>query len=61
VLPPLADRIELQAGTWVLRADAAPAGDGDTERRRWLPGWLPFLAGGVALLALAALLARRKR
>lgn len=58
VLPPLGDRIELQAGTWTLRADAPPVVEGG-ERRS--VGWLPLLAGGVGLLVLAAFLARKRR
>jgi hypothetical protein len=61
VLPPLGDRIELQAGTWKLRPDAPPVVEGEAQDRTWSLGWLPLLAGGVGLLVLAALLARKKR
>lgn len=57
VLPLLADRIELRSGTWVLRTDAPPPVEGGARS----PGWLPLLAGGLGLLLLAALLAKRKR
>ena len=61
VLPPLGDRIELQAGTWRLRADAPPVVEGEAEGRTWSLGWLPILIGGFGLLLLAVLLARKKR
>lgn len=67
VLPPLQDRIELRAGRWELRADVRPdpeqAGDAAQSLSRagsrhayW---WI--VAGGLVLLSLLVLVARRRR
>ena len=66
VLPPLQDLIELRAGRWQLRPDAAlepgqPAGavqpaDGSRKRTSW---WI--FAGGLVLAWLAAIIALRRR
>lgn len=68
VLPPLQDRIELQAGRWRLRADAAtgtqqPASAAQAAEpgRKRIPWWI-FAAGLVPLwLAFVVVMRRRRR
>ena len=61
VLPPLAGRIELRDGRWQLAADAPALAAAPTADRGWLLAWLPIIAGGLGLLVLAVVLARRRR
>jgi len=60
-LPPLAERIELRDGQWVLRPGAPVTAPEDTTPRAWLLSWLPILVGGAGLLLLVAVLIRRRR
>jgi hypothetical protein len=66
-LPPLQDRIELRAGRWQLRPDAAadpvqatattqPAADAGNKRMPW---WM--LLGGLVPVLVAAIVIRRRR
>jgi hypothetical protein len=61
VLPPLGERIELRQGAWHLRADAPAIAAAPVAARSWMLAWLPIVLGGVGLLALVVVLARRRR
>lgn len=61
VLPPLGERIELQGGTWTLRADAPAVEQGEPQGGGWNRALLAVVLGGVGVLLLAILLGRRKR